>query len=403
MTNLFRYHTLAFLYFMAMTLSLTAMPIYFKNHNAISAYGLAYSVMAMTGAFSFIYGLLVDKVGYLKMLIFSILLYAIALGLRIFADTYMAIIVAIMAGIGASTGAICIKSWTAEIARHGTQNSTKLTATRSVVNNASVLTGTGIVSVLLWLLPKFYTGDYYLAMLLLASVIMIVPLFLAIINYKQALPTLSLEKSNQVLETYKKSYNIGIFAYFLIATTAISGIYTGMIKPYLILMFIDYGLSESKAVSMYLFMTATSMVTGILLLRFNEFFKNIPFVGLVACEIILALVFFGLAFVLSGHFPLWVLIVLVMLRSGMLSLALCFDEVLQYRLLKKETMAFAMGLLTTAFLIGDAIGSLLTGTFIVPKQIEDYIWIFNACGCLALVNVAVILLLKKAVNHKGSI
>lgn len=51
MINMFCYHALAFLYFMAMTLSSMAMPIYFKNHNAISAYGLAYSVMAMTGHF----------------------------------------------------------------------------------------------------------------------------------------------------------------------------------------------------------------------------------------------------------------------------------------------------------------------------------------------------------------
>lgn len=400
MTNLFRYHTLAFLYFMAMTLSLTVMPIYFKNHHAISAYGLAYSVMAITGAFSFIYGLWVDKFGYLKMLIFSILIYGVALGLRVFTDTYIAIVVAIMAGIGASTGAICIRSWTAEIARVGTQNSTKLTATRSVVNNASILAGTGIVSVLLWILPKFYVGDYYFVMLLLASAIMIFPLSLALINYKQSLPTLIIEKAINQSDTQKKSYHIGVFAYFLIATTAISGIYTGMIKPYLILMFIDYGMSESKAVSMYLFTTATSMATGILLLKFNEFFKNIPFVGLIICEIILALVFFGLAFVLSGNFPLWVLTALVMIRSGMLSLALCFDEVLQYQLLKKETMAFAMGLLGTAFLVGDAMGSLLTGTLIIPKNITDYVPIFIACGVLALINVAIVIVLKKITNAK---
>lgn len=400
MTNLFRYHTLAFLYFMAMTLSLTVMPIYFKNHHAISAYGLAYSVMAITGAFSFIYGLWVDKFGYLKMLIFSILVYGVALGLRVFTDTYIAIVVAMMAGIGASTGAICIRSWTAEIARVGTQNSTKLTATRSVVNNASILAGTGIVSVLLWILPKFYVGDYYFVMLLLASAIMILPLSLALINYKQSLQTLIIEKAINQSDTQKKSYHIGVFAYFLIATTAISGIYTGMIKPYLILMFIDYGMSESKAVSMYLFTTATSMATGILLLKFNEYFKNIPFVGLIICEIILALVFFGLAFVLSGNFPLWVLTALVMTRSGMLSLALCFDEVLQYQLLKKETMAFAMGLLGTAFLVGDAMGSLLTGTLIIPKNITDYVPIFIACGVLALINVVIVIVLKKITNAK---
>lgn len=396
MPSMLRYYTLTFLYFMAMTLSSTAMPIYFKNHQAVSAYGIAYSVMAITGAFSFIYGLWVDKVGYHKMLAISIFIYAISLALRVITDTPIAIMVAIMGGIGASIGAICIRSWTAELARTGIQNSTKLTATRSIVNNASILLGSGLVSLLIWLLPKLYTGDYYFAMLLIASAVMIIPLSLAIINYKNQANTL--QPTNT--DNKNKSYHLGILAYLLIAITAISGIYSGMIKPYLILMFIDYGLSESKAVMMYLFMTATSMATGFLLLKFNEFFKNIPFIGLLGCEVILALVFFGLAIVLGGGFPLWVLIGLVMLRSGMLSLAMCFDEVLQYQLLKKETIAFAMGLLTTAFLIGDAIGSLLTGTFIVPQSIDDYIGIFNGCGILALGNVGLILLLKKLASYK---
>lgn len=393
---MFRYHALAFLYFMAMTLSSTVMPIYFKNHQAISAYGMAYSVMAMTGAFSFIYGLWVDKVGYHKMLAISIFIYAISLALRVITDTPIAIMVAIMAGIGASIGAICIRSWTADIVRTGTQNSTELTATRSIVNNASILVGSGLVSLLIWLLPKLYVGDYYFAMLLIASAVMIIPLALAMANYKNQPNPVQLTNT----DNKNKSYHLGILAYLLIVITAISGIYTGMIKPYLILMFIDYGLSESKAVMMYLFMTATSMATGFLLLKFHDFFKHIPFIGLLGCELILALVFFGLAIVISGHFPLWVLIVLVMLRSGMLSLSMCFDEVLQYQLLKKETIAFAMGLLTTVFLIGDALGSLLTGTFIIPKTIDDYIVIFYGCGILALGNVGLVLLLKKLASNK---
>lgn len=418
MTTLFRYHALAFLYFMAMTLSSTAMPIYFKNHDAVSAYGLAYSSMAMTGALAFLLGIWVDKVGYAKMLILAIFIYGTALLFRVVTDVHVAVVVAIIAGIGANIGAICIRSWTAELVRTGIQNSTKLTATRSIVNNASILTGAGLVSVLIGVLPKIYVGDYYFFMLILAGFVMIVPLILAVINDKKSAKE-SDDKLNQennkinddnqknhnapLKNLKKKSYRLGVLTYVLIATTFVSGIYTGMIKPYLILMFIDYGLSESKAVMMYLFMTATSMVMGFILLKFNDFFKNIPFVGLLFCESVLGGVFFGLAVTLSYQLSLVVLIGLVMLRSGMLSLAMCFDEVLQYQFLNKETISFALGLLSTAFLMGDALGSLLTGTFIVPKVIVDYVRIFYACGVLAFVNVALVLLLKKLAKNKASL
>lgn len=115
-----RYALFTLLFQMGMAISLASMPIYFKNENAISAYGMAYSVMAVTGAFSFIYGMFVDKIGFAKALLFALLLYAIALSMRVFTHPVIAVMTAIMAGIGASTAILANRSWVLQISQDNT-------------------------------------------------------------------------------------------------------------------------------------------------------------------------------------------------------------------------------------------------------------------------------------------
>lgn len=108
--NVKRYAFFMLFFQMGMAISLASMPIYFKNENAISAYGMAYSVMAVTGAFSFVYGMFVDKIGFAKALLFALLLYALALSMRVFTHPVVAVMTAIIAGVGASTAILANRS-----------------------------------------------------------------------------------------------------------------------------------------------------------------------------------------------------------------------------------------------------------------------------------------------------
>lgn len=149
---------------MGMAISLASMPIYFKNENAISAYGMAYSVMAVTGAFSFVYGMFVDKIGFAKALLFALLLYALALSMRVFTHPVIAVMTAIIAGVGASTAILANRSWVLQISEDSTQNTTKLTAMRSMIVNIAMLVGTGLVS-----LAVYVFGSIYFWLLLMAG------------------------------------------------------------------------------------------------------------------------------------------------------------------------------------------------------------------------------------------
>ncbi len=163
------FYRFVFMFQLAMALSITAMPLYFKAQNAISAYGMAYSAMAITGGFSFIYGQWVDKLGYAKALIIGTLLYAIALMLRLITHPVIAVMVAILAGIGACMALLAIQNWTARLSDNANSpksqtSTTKLTATRRLITQSAALIGTGLVSLLLAVF-----GDIYQAILLFAG------------------------------------------------------------------------------------------------------------------------------------------------------------------------------------------------------------------------------------------
>lgn len=85
-----------------MAISLAAMPVYFKNENALATYGMAYSAMAITGTFSFLYGMAISKVRFALAVLIGSVLYALALALRIFTTPMVAVMTAVLAGVGAS-------------------------------------------------------------------------------------------------------------------------------------------------------------------------------------------------------------------------------------------------------------------------------------------------------------
>lgn len=164
-----RYSAFSLCFQMGMAISLAAMPVYFKQQDAVSVYGSAYAVMAVAGAFSFVYGFLIDKIGFARALLFGALLYAIALSMRVFTEPVIAIITAIMAGAGASTAMLANRSWTLHISESSAHNTTELTAMRSILASGAMLVGTGLVSLFAYLFENVYA---YL--LLLAGILVFV-------------------------------------------------------------------------------------------------------------------------------------------------------------------------------------------------------------------------------------
>ncbi|MDO4441184.1 MAG: MFS transporter [Moraxella sp.] len=385
--NISCYTLFTLLFQMGMAVSLAAMPIYFKQEDAISAYGMAYSVMAITGAFSFIYGVFIDRIGFAKALMFGVLLYAIALSMRIFTHPMMAVMTAIMAGIGASVAILANRSWILQISQSSTHNTTKITAMRSVLMNTSTLVGTALVS-----LAVFVFGSVYFWLLLSAGALVMISAVFARQNLSQDNNIRLVQKPNQPKRTFRQT--LTVFVGLFVLANFVMGVYVGLFKPYLILMFIDYGVSESKSVFIFLLTTFMTIVVNALLLKYHRSVKNIPFIGYflamagyVACFVVMAAgLFYGLG--------LWVLVLAVLARSAFSGLAVSFEEVLEYELFDKASLATALGLTQTAFLAGDAVGSLITSLWVVPKNSRDYAQICLYCAILAVVHMGVFVCLK---------
>lgn len=384
--SLARYTLFTLLFQTGMAVSLAAMPVYFRNENAISAYGMAYSAMAITGAFSFVYGWFVDKIGFAKALIFGVLLYGLALSLRIITHPIVAVMVAIMAGVGASVAILANRSWVLELSETSSQNTTQLTAMRSMIINGAMLTGSGVVS-----LVAYVFGAVYFWLLLLAGGLIFVASFLAYQNYQS-------DKHKPVApQTQKPSLKttLTLPALLFIGANLLVGIYTGLFKPYLILMFVDYGISESKSVFIYLLTTAMSILAGFLLLKYNTIFKNIPFIGFFGSMLGLIGAFLLLIVGLKVEFGLWLLVLAVLVRSLCLSFSSAFEQILEYDLLNKATLGVVLGFTQTAFLAGDALGSLFTSLWIIPKNANDYVQICLYCAILVAGHLGIIAILRQ--------
>lgn len=269
--NLRQYALFTLCFQAGMSISLAAMPIYFKNENAIAAYGMAYSVMALTGAFSFVYGLFVDRIGFVRALVFGVLLYAIALSMRVFTHPIIAVMTAIMAGMGASTALLANRSWVLQISQSSTQNTTQLSAMKSVLSNMSTLFGVGLVS-----LVVFLFGSVYFWLLLLAGVLVFLASFLAYQNIKIDSTE---QKSIKPKEKLAIKNILTLSAVLFILSNFVVGIYIGLFRPYVILMFVEYGVSESRSVFIYFLTTVMSILVNMILLKHNKTLKNVPFMS----------------------------------------------------------------------------------------------------------------------------
>lgn len=393
------YYRFVFTFQLAMALSITAMPLYFKSQNAVSVYGMAYSAMAITGGFSFIYGQWVDKLGYAKALIIGTLLYAIALMLRLITHPVIAVMVVVLAGIGACMALLSIQNWTAHLSDNKDQNTTKLAATRRLISQSASLIGTGSVSALIVILGESYQKMLLLAGVLAMGSVLLLPAFLS------TLKGITLTKPNKTIPpiaqkikppTLKQRWlSLNTTAYLLLGYTLLIGIYTGLLKPYVMLLLIDYGVSESLSVLVYFTMTAASMLIYALMIGYNKKLQSIFIQGFFANEVVTTFIYLMMGYALLTKLSVWLVVALMLLKNAVFSIGSTFSEISEYQLIDKNKLAVLLGFSQTLFLIGDALGSLITGLVLTPNSPKDYALLCFCCGMIAFINTLIIARLKK--------
>lgn len=382
----FTYFNLFF--YMGMVISYTVMPLYFKEENSIVAYGFAYSSMALAGALSLFYGKLIDKYDWKKTIIIGTLIYGFAIFGRLLTDVYSSIFFGFMAGLGASVVLLSIRSWMVE---SSDENLKKLVFIRNI--NIQFSTFIGIFLVLLFSLYENYLSNIYFY-LIAASPILILISNIIFINYIQKIK--KSKNAQKAQEVHKKNkIEFTLIINLILISSIISGICTGLLKPYIILILIDQGLSSSYSLLVYMVITLIQILSTFYLL--NNI-KRLPVSSinvLIYIELILFLIYLSMYFIVNYQISIYLFILMFIIRSIALAFSSSFEEILHYDVINKEIIASTLGFVQTFFLIGDSLGALISTLAIKG----NYIFVFIFLSFFIFINLIVLFKIKSIIKE----
>lgn len=369
-----------------MIVSTTIMPLYFKENNALFSYGFAYSAMALSGALSFFYGKIVDKYGWRKIILIGTIIYCIALFGRIFTNIYLSVFFAFIGGLGASLTLLSIRSWMVE------KNNNETLKKSAIIRNMVVQFST-FIGMLLVLILSFFKDEinniYFYILVFSSFIIFLSSLFFFF--YKKNIDK-NIDNKNNLKEVKNfKKIEWSIVVLCILISSVISGLYTGIIKPYIIIILVDQGLSDSYSLVIYMTMTFVQILSTSILLKNSNKFNHSSINSLIFFELMLCLLYVFMFLSISFNWGLFLFVTFFLIRSIILSITTCFEEILHYEFLDKDIMASLIGFVQTCFLIGDSLGSLIS-TILIKN---NYAFIFIISGILVFFNVLVFFKLKK--------
>lgn len=370
------------LYYLGINLSIFIMPLYFNENNAVKSYGLAYASMSFAGIFAIFLGRIVDKFNWITTLSFSIILYALALFGRVITNEYLAVLIAFIAGLSASTGVLSLKNWMA----YSTQ--THLT-NRLVLYRSLIFHSTNLFSIVLVLILAYITPNknhlYWSLLVVSASMVFISWLFFLKIRPNYQLDT----HENKKLSKIKFNPIVILFCLNMI----FSGCYSGLIKPYLILLFIKKGFSDEYSIFINLMIVFSQVIFTTIVIKKLNFFSKSPIKLLITLEIILLCSYLFINFEYS-EMSIFVLLFIFILRTFLLSTSTCTEEIIHMQYISKEQFASVFGLLLTVYLIGDSLGAFISSLVFN----YNYLYMFLISAGFILLNLIAYILLSFAVK-----
>ena len=322
-------------------------PLLFNTHDALKNFGISYSVMAMTGAFSFFYGKVIAEHSLQKSLLVGCILYSIGMFLRVYTDLTASIFSGIIAGMDASISLICLSSWpfseTTESARNKLFEHSLHAAN---IARGLIVTIVGIIFISLTTLIDLKK------IMIMASLLPIIGFILCKSHIPNHLPKQIKEKSAS-FDGLKKTGIIHLCIYSII-----SGFCTSFIIPYLPILLEQQSISGGQIL---IVLGVSSLFTA----------TTQPYiVNKISNEKVINFFLISTMFLGTSTF------LLIMSKSGLLFLAIIItlrfisanavfytQRVIEMRLVKNSSASKSMGLIQSSFLIGDMCGGGIAGIF----------------------------------------
>lgn len=355
-------------------MSKTIHPLWFKENDTLYIFGFAYSIMALTGIFSFAFGAFAERIGISKSMRWGCILYSIALFLRIYPHSFiLAAISGVLGGVGAGTTIVCMRSLMFQLAKH--TDRVRVISWKNVVSTTSMALGSALAGGLVMLVA----GKGYVHCLMLSSLFPLIALTL--------MPRVP--KANEVLGDKTSVFNDIRIAFVedrfltigLIGTSILSGLCVSLLIPYMPVIFSDHGLSVGL-VGTFIAVSSILGTSMQLLAKKMHRPKRQKSVFLLS-HILLS----GVTLLLAANISLTMLMLVVFLRAAIGSIAIVSYEVIEYSIADKaKSSGLFFGIIQSSFLLGDMLGGGIGGA------------LYASFGIQALIFLAVILIVFEALG-----
>lgn len=336
-----------FLFYFSMGISKFAQVLWFEKTDNLINFSLSYSSMAIAGAFSFLLSNWVSQLSLKTAFRVFIPIYALGMLLRtIPAPSIFPILSGIIAGIGAATVLLIVRTWIFKLTDESQEDKSFIVSSRYTIMQISLTLATLCAGQILALFND--SATVYVSVLIGSAGL----LFLSLLVKK--FPTQKVLKKDKMFTVFPENKKLGIMLYTCVITLGIS---IALIEPLLPVIVSDAGYTTS--ITSIIISIYGLIKIGASFLFQHKLFSSKPQITFLICEIGI-----GAVFIITGIFDVMAFILLGVIYLLSIATAGFFilKEIMEYDMLPKKELALYIGLLQSAFLIGDSIGSPIGAT-----------------------------------------
>lgn len=376
-------------YAAGMWISKIAQPIYFDERGAVLAFGIGYSVMAVAGGLSFVWGALADRWGGSRTMTLGAVVYAVGILLRVEVALPVVVLSGAVAGAGASLVLVGVRPWIRR--RVDDDGLGRVVAARHLGNQAGLVAGSlGVAAVFALLGPE--PGGPRSALLLAPVLVLValIPLRWRAGPEPRPRPAVpAAEVSGADAARHGRSAAVAV-GWRLAVVAGLSGLYISLVAPYLPLILVQAG-GTSAQVSFLIALAGVVQVGATALMSRFDALTRRPLPAFVASEMLCAAALLALAGLLGLSAPGVVVVLIV--RSALVAVATVSEEIVQFAVIPAAVSGLVFGVVQSVFLVGDALGGLLGA---VLWQAHGATGLLLVSGALVLVNSLLVPLLLRS-------
>lgn len=333
-------------FYSGMWISKSLHPIWFDENSALPNFGIAYSVMAAAGSLSFVIGRIVARMHLRHAMLIGCVLYATGMGLRVFPQLPVAIISGFIAGLGASTALIGLSIW--PFHWHGLARTRIYTCELWATNVAHG----GVVAAAGLTLAFLYKETSLVSLLLFSAALPLVAIAISWRSIPQVNPQHNIEKPKPVMSLRRGLPKILIY---LALCAVLSGLINSFIAPYLPVILKKAGFTPAAVM---IFSGGTSLMIVVLqpyILKLSHHWgMSLAYMAsITTLSVLTAPLYF------SGW--IWGVCTLLLLRRVAANMVALTGNAMKMQVIDAGDAAASMGILQSAFLLGDMFGGTVAG------------------------------------------